>query len=204
MKVPKENVLGKPGDGFRICMWQLNQTRLGCAAGALGVAGGALGHRHQVRQRTHPVRQADLAAPDDPGADRRDGGRAPGGADAGVPGRVAEGQRQAEPVRDLGRQVRGVGGRGARGERVHEDLRLVRLFDRVSRPSASTATPSRCRSWKARPTSRRSSSRAWPAAPRPTANRSEQAFRPSAAAVRKHDACREYGFRLAAARRRND
>ena len=42
MQVPKENVLGKPGDGFRICMWQLNQTRLGCAAGALGVAGGAL------------------------------------------------------------------------------------------------------------------------------------------------------------------
>lgn len=42
MKVPKENVLGEPGDGFRICMWQLNQTRIGCAAGALGVAGGAL------------------------------------------------------------------------------------------------------------------------------------------------------------------
>ncbi|MBI3376383.1 MAG: acyl-CoA dehydrogenase family protein [Betaproteobacteria bacterium] len=42
MKVPKENVLGKPGSGFQICMWQLNQTRLGCAAGALGVAGGAL------------------------------------------------------------------------------------------------------------------------------------------------------------------
>jgi len=42
MKVPKENVIGKPGGGFRICMWQLNQTRLGCAAGALGVAGGAL------------------------------------------------------------------------------------------------------------------------------------------------------------------
>ncbi|MBI5113526.1 MAG: acyl-CoA dehydrogenase family protein [Rhodovulum sp.] len=42
MKVPKENVLGQPGEGFRICMWQLNQTRLGCAAGALGVAGGAL------------------------------------------------------------------------------------------------------------------------------------------------------------------
>jgi glutaryl-CoA dehydrogenase (non-decarboxylating) len=42
MKVPKENVLGKAGEGFRICMWQLNQTRIGCAAGALGVAGGAL------------------------------------------------------------------------------------------------------------------------------------------------------------------
>ncbi|MFY9317552.1 MAG: acyl-CoA dehydrogenase family protein [Burkholderiales bacterium] len=42
MPVPKENVLGQPGEGFRICMWQLNQTRLGCAAGALGVAGGVL------------------------------------------------------------------------------------------------------------------------------------------------------------------
>ena len=42
MRVPKDNVLGRPGDGFRICMWQLNQTRIGCAAGALGVAGGAL------------------------------------------------------------------------------------------------------------------------------------------------------------------
>ncbi len=42
MQVPKENVLAKPGEGFRICMWQLNQTRLGCAAGALGLAGGVL------------------------------------------------------------------------------------------------------------------------------------------------------------------
>ncbi len=41
-KIPKDAVLGKPGDGFKICMWQLNNTRLGCAAGALGVAGGAL------------------------------------------------------------------------------------------------------------------------------------------------------------------
>lgn len=41
-KVPKDAVLGKVGDGFQICMWQLNNTRLGCAAGALGCAGGAL------------------------------------------------------------------------------------------------------------------------------------------------------------------
>jgi glutaryl-CoA dehydrogenase (non-decarboxylating) len=32
------NRLGAEGDGFKICMWQLNQTRLNCAAGALGVA----------------------------------------------------------------------------------------------------------------------------------------------------------------------
>ncbi|MGB7947503.1 MAG: glutaryl-CoA dehydrogenase Acd [Candidatus Binatia bacterium] len=37
-QLSKENLLGKEGDGFKICMWQLNQTRLNCAAGALGVA----------------------------------------------------------------------------------------------------------------------------------------------------------------------
>jgi glutaryl-CoA dehydrogenase (non-decarboxylating) len=37
-RVPKERLIGKEGDGFKICMWQLNQTRLSCAAGAVGVA----------------------------------------------------------------------------------------------------------------------------------------------------------------------
>ncbi len=41
-KLPKSAMLGQPGDGFKICMWQLNNTRLGCAAGALGIAGGCL------------------------------------------------------------------------------------------------------------------------------------------------------------------
>ena len=36
--IPVANLLGNEGDGFKICMWQLNQTRLNCAAGALGVA----------------------------------------------------------------------------------------------------------------------------------------------------------------------
>jgi glutaryl-CoA dehydrogenase (non-decarboxylating) len=36
--MPEENLLGKEGEGFKVCMWQLNQTRLNCAAGALGVA----------------------------------------------------------------------------------------------------------------------------------------------------------------------
>ena len=40
-KLPKDALLGREGDGFKICMWQLNNTRLGCAAGALGVAGAA-------------------------------------------------------------------------------------------------------------------------------------------------------------------
>jgi len=37
-QLASENLLGKEGDGFKVCMWQLNQTRLNCAAGALGVA----------------------------------------------------------------------------------------------------------------------------------------------------------------------
>jgi glutaryl-CoA dehydrogenase (non-decarboxylating) len=36
--IPAANLLGGEGGGFAICMWQLNQTRLNCAAGALGVA----------------------------------------------------------------------------------------------------------------------------------------------------------------------
>jgi glutaryl-CoA dehydrogenase (non-decarboxylating) len=37
-RIPKENLIGAEGEGFKICMWQLNQTRLNCAAGAVGVA----------------------------------------------------------------------------------------------------------------------------------------------------------------------
>jgi glutaryl-CoA dehydrogenase (non-decarboxylating) len=40
-KIPKDSVLGEVGQGFQICMWQLNNTRIGCAAGAIGIAGGA-------------------------------------------------------------------------------------------------------------------------------------------------------------------
>src|SRR5262245_39568593 len=37
-RIPAANRLGNEGDGFKICMWQLNQTRLNGAAVALGVA----------------------------------------------------------------------------------------------------------------------------------------------------------------------
>ncbi len=41
-RIPKDAVLGEVGDGFKICMWQLNNTRIGCAAGAIGCAGGLI------------------------------------------------------------------------------------------------------------------------------------------------------------------
>lgn len=52
-RIPKGAVLGQVGDGFKICMWQLNNTRLGCAAGALGCAGGLIDHAIQyANERT--------------------------------------------------------------------------------------------------------------------------------------------------------
>jgi acyl-CoA dehydrogenase family member 9 len=42
VKVPVENVLGKPGEGFKIAMGILNQGRLGLAGGALGSMKSAL------------------------------------------------------------------------------------------------------------------------------------------------------------------
>ncbi len=37
-RVPKENIIGKPGDGTKIVFSSLNQTRLSAAAGAVGLA----------------------------------------------------------------------------------------------------------------------------------------------------------------------
>ncbi len=37
-RVPKENIIGKPGDGAKILFGSLNQTRLSAAAGAVGIA----------------------------------------------------------------------------------------------------------------------------------------------------------------------
>jgi len=42
VKVPKENLVGKLGEGFKICMEMLDVTRLSCAARAVGVGQGCL------------------------------------------------------------------------------------------------------------------------------------------------------------------
>lgn len=41
-KVPKENILGNPGDGTKIVFGSLNQTRLSAAAGGVGLAQGCI------------------------------------------------------------------------------------------------------------------------------------------------------------------
>ena len=37
-RIPAANLIGREGDGFKICMRHLSHTRLGCAAGAVGLA----------------------------------------------------------------------------------------------------------------------------------------------------------------------
>ena len=58
VKVPKENMLGKRGDGFKIAMKTLDGGRIGIAAQALGIAEGALNETvAYVKQRKQFGRQ---------------------------------------------------------------------------------------------------------------------------------------------------
>lgn len=41
-RIPKENLLGKVGEGFKVAMWTLDGGRIGIAAQALGIAQGAM------------------------------------------------------------------------------------------------------------------------------------------------------------------
>lgn len=63
-KVSKECILGKPGDGFGICMWMLGNTRISCAAGALGIGGAclelAIKYANERRQFGQPVSEFQL------------------------------------------------------------------------------------------------------------------------------------------------
>ncbi|MBN2331796.1 MAG: acyl-CoA dehydrogenase family protein [Deltaproteobacteria bacterium] len=53
VEVPKENLVGKLGDGFKICMNMLDVTRLSCAARAVGVGQGCIDACVQyVKERT--------------------------------------------------------------------------------------------------------------------------------------------------------
>jgi glutaryl-CoA dehydrogenase (non-decarboxylating) len=51
--IPKENLLGPLNKGFQICMWQLNNTRMGCANGAAALSAAALeGSVQYANERT--------------------------------------------------------------------------------------------------------------------------------------------------------
>ncbi len=63
-RIPEENLIGREGDGFKICMRHLNHTRLGCAAGAVGVARAAreaaVGYANQREQFGQKIGQFQM------------------------------------------------------------------------------------------------------------------------------------------------
>ncbi len=68
--VPKENLLGPLNKGFMICMWQLNNTRMGCATGSAALSRACLdGSVQYANERTqfgkpigkHQMIQAQIA-----------------------------------------------------------------------------------------------------------------------------------------------
>ncbi len=73
-RVPKGNILGKPGDGAKIVFGSLNQTRLvgRCRRGRVGP--GLSGFDYQILQRTGTVRQADRHLSDESGPGGPTGG----------------------------------------------------------------------------------------------------------------------------------
>ncbi len=64
VKVPAENVLGEPGEGFRIAMQVLNNGRIGLGTGSVGAAKGLLDrtieHVKERRQFDQPIADFEL------------------------------------------------------------------------------------------------------------------------------------------------
>jgi acyl-CoA dehydrogenase family protein 9 len=64
VRVPPENVLGEPGEGFHIAMHILNNGRLSLATGSVGASkwllNGALEHVHERHQFGHPLADFEL------------------------------------------------------------------------------------------------------------------------------------------------
>ncbi len=80
-RVPKENVLGEPGKGYKIAIETLNEGRIGIGAQMIGLARGAWEFACKYAVGAQAVRQGDRRVSGHPVPDRADGhrdrGRAP-------------------------------------------------------------------------------------------------------------------------------
>ena len=73
VKVPAENVLGEPGEGFKIAMAILNNGRIGLGTGSVGAAKKLLDLTIEHVKERQPVRPAARRLRARPGEDRLDG-----------------------------------------------------------------------------------------------------------------------------------
>ena len=58
-RVPRANVLGDVGKGYKVAIETLNEGRIGIGAQMIGLAQGALDHTVGIRPGTQAVRQGD-------------------------------------------------------------------------------------------------------------------------------------------------
>ncbi|MDR3224968.1 MAG: acyl-CoA dehydrogenase family protein, partial [Clostridiales Family XIII bacterium] len=62
--VPKDNLLGELNSGFKICMWQLNNTRMGCATGGAALSAacleGSVAYANERTQFGQPIGKFQL------------------------------------------------------------------------------------------------------------------------------------------------
>lgn len=58
-RIPKENLLGEQNRGFQLCMWMLNNTRMGCATGAAALSAacleGSIQYANERKQFGQPI-----------------------------------------------------------------------------------------------------------------------------------------------------
>ena len=151
--IPKENLLGPLNKGFQICMWMLNNTRMGCATGAtaLGAAclEGAVNYANERTQFGQPIGKfqmiqqqiAEMKLEDDAAKL------------LGIQSGMAEREQASESAGDIDGEIIRLQRGGTRREHGNEDLRLLRLFDRISLRQIGSATRSSLRHWKVPPTS---------------------------------------------------
>jgi glutaryl-CoA dehydrogenase (non-decarboxylating) len=108
-RVPKENILGKPGDGAKILFGSLNQTRLSAAAGAVGVAQACLDVTTTRTATTRkqfgkPIGQFQMNQDMIAQMATEDRGRAPAGVQSGLG--KGPGQAEQRPGRGHGQVLR--------------------------------------------------------------------------------------------------
>ena len=83
-RVPRANVLGEVGKGYKVAIETLNEGRIGIGAQMIGLAQGALDHAIALHAGAQAVRQGDRRVPGRAVPARARGDRGRGGAAAGL------------------------------------------------------------------------------------------------------------------------
>ena len=131
-RVPKTNVLGEVGKGYKIAIETLNEGRIGIGAQMLGVARGRLGVRQQIRPGAEAVRKVDFRLSGNSVPDRADGDRDRSRPAHGLQRRADERCRHALRERSGHDQAFRLAGRGAGDLAGHRNLRRLRIHQRLS------------------------------------------------------------------------